>query len=48
MYSYGVGVGGTLAASYFLHRLGHHKWERLTPFIVATSTGIVGGLNFRF
>ena len=48
MYSYGVGVGGTLAASYFLHRLGHHKWERITPFIVATSTGIVGGLNFRF
>jgi len=48
LYSYGIGVGGTLAASYLFHRMGQHNWERITPLIVATSTAILGGLNFRF
>ncbi len=48
IYSYGVGVGGTLAASYIFHRMGLHKRERIFPLIVATPTGILGGLNFRF
>ena len=47
-YSHGLGVGGTLAASYLLHRFGRHKWERITPILVATPTGIMGGFNFRF
>ncbi len=48
LYSYGIGVGGTLAASYLFHRMGQHKRERITPLIVATPTAILGGLNFRF
>ena len=48
LYSYGVGVGGTLAVSYLFHRMGQHKRERITPLIVATPTALVGGLNFRF
>ena len=48
LYSYGVGVGGTLAASYLFHRMGQHNWERITPLIVAIPTAIFGGLNFRF
>ena len=47
-YSYGIGVGGTLAVSYLFHRMGQHKRERITPLIVATPTALVGGLNFRF
>ncbi len=47
-YSYGIGVGGTLAVSYLFHRVGQHKWERITPLIVATPTALIGGLNFRF
>ena len=47
-YSYGIGVGGTLAVSYLFHRRGEHKWERITPLIVATPTALMGGLNFRF
>ncbi len=47
-YSYGIGVGGTLAVSYLFHRMGQHKRERLTPIVVATPTAILGGLNFRF
>ncbi len=47
-YSYGIGVGGTLAVSYLFHRMGQHKRERITPLIVATRTALVGGLNFRF
>ena len=47
-YSYGIGVGGTLAVSYLFHRMGQHKRERITPLIVATPTAILGGLNFRF
>ena len=47
-YSYGIGVGGTLAVSYLFHRKGQHKWERITPLIVATPTALLGGLNFRF
>ena len=47
-YSYGIGVGGTLALSYLFHRMGQHKRERITPLIVATPTAILGGLNFRF
>ena len=48
IYSYGLGVGGSIAASYLLHRMGHHKQERITPVVVATPTAILGGLNFRF
>lgn len=48
LYSHGFGVGGTLAASYILHRMGLHKRERVFPLLVATPTGILGGLNFRF
>ncbi len=47
-YSYGIGVGGTLAVSYLFHRMGQHKRERITPLIVATPTAVLGGLNFRF
>ncbi len=47
-YSYGIGVGGTLAVSYLFHRMGQHKRERITPLIVATPTALIGGLNFRF
>ncbi len=47
-YSYGIGVGGTLAVSYLFHRMGQHKRERITPLIVATPTALLGGLNFRF
>ena len=47
-YSYGIGVGGTLAVSYLFHRMGQHKLERITPLIVATPTALIGGLNFRF
>jgi hypothetical protein len=47
-YSFGVGFGGTLAASYFLHRKGRHKWERLVPAIVVGTTATAVGLNFRF
>ena len=47
-YSHGIGVGGTLAVSYLFHRMGEHKWERITPLIVATPTALMGGLNFRF
>ena len=46
--SYGLGFGGTLLGSYLLHRWGHHKWERITPILVATPTALAGGLNFRF
>ncbi len=48
IYSYGIGVGGTLAASYLFHRWGLHKHERITPILVAAPTGVMGGLNFRF
>ncbi len=48
IYSYGIGVGGTLAASYLLHRIGQHKRERITALVVATPTAILGGLNFPF
>ncbi len=48
LYSYGVGVGGTLALSYLFHRMGQHKRERITPLIVATPTALFGGLNVRF
>lgn len=48
LYSYGIGVGGTLAVSYLFHRMGQHNWERITPLIVATPTALFGGLNFRF
>ncbi len=48
LYSHGFGAGGTLAASYILHRMGLHKRERIFPLLVATPTGILGGLNFRF
>ena len=47
-YSYGIGVGGTLAVGYLFHRMGQHKRERITPLIVATPTALIGGLNFRF
>ena len=46
--SYGLGFGGTLLGSYLLHRWGHHKWERITPILVATPTALAGGLSFRF
>jgi hypothetical protein len=48
VYSFGLGVGGTLAASYLLHRMGYHKQERLAPLIIATPTAISAGFNFRF
>ena len=38
VYSYGVGVGGTILISYFAHKKGWHKIERLIPISVSVST----------
>ena len=37
-YSFGIGVGATLALSYFAHKKDWHKLERLIPLSVAAST----------
>ncbi len=38
VYSYGVGVGGTILISYLAHKKGWHKVERLIPISVSVST----------
>lgn len=48
VYSFGLGVGGTLGVSYLLHRAGYHRQERLLPLVVATPTSISAGFNLRF
>jgi len=48
VYSFGLGVGGTLAVSYLLHRMGYHKQERLAPLIIGTPTAVSAGLSLRF
>lgn len=47
-YSWGLSVGGTILTSYFLHRRGHHKWERILPMIeIGATAGTVFGMNLR-
>ena len=40
-YSFGIGVGATLALSYIAHKKDWHKLERLIPLSVAASTTAV-------
>lgn len=47
-YSWGLSVGGTVLTSYFLHRVGHHRWERILPMIeIGYTAGTVFGMNLR-
>jgi hypothetical protein len=47
-YSWGLSVGGTILTSYFMHRTGHHKLERLLPVIqIGYTAGAVFGMNLR-
>lgn len=43
--SYGLGAGGTLLASYWLHRSGHHRLERWTPICVMAVEGFATAAN---
>ena len=47
-YKFGLSFGGSLAASHWLHRKGHHRWERLATMVVLGTTAPAVGLNFRF
>ncbi|MEE9568885.1 MAG: hypothetical protein V3W37_05810 [Candidatus Binatia bacterium] len=47
-HKFGLGFGGTMAASYWLHRTGRHRLEWLTTMFVLGSTVPAVGLNFRF
>jgi len=40
-YSFGIGIGGTLALSYIAHKKDWHKLERLIPLSVSASTTAV-------
>ena len=47
-YSWGLSVGGTVLTSYFLHRSGHHRLERILPMIeIGYTAGTVFGMNLR-
>lgn len=47
-YSWGLSVGGTILTSYFMHRTGHHRMERLLPMIeIGVTAGAVFGMNLR-
>ena len=47
-YSWGLSVGGTILTSYFMHRTGHHKMERVLPMIeIGVTAGAVFGMNLR-
>ena len=47
-YSWGLSVGGTIVTSYFLHRTGHHRLERILPMIeIGYTAGTVFGMNLR-
>jgi|ERR1044071_2763379 hypothetical protein len=47
-YSWGLSVGGTILTSYFMHRTGHHKMERVLPMIeIGVTAGTVFGMNLR-
>ncbi len=47
-HKFGLSFGGALATSYWLHRKGHHRWERLTTLSVLGTTAPAVGLNYRF
>lgn len=44
---YGVGEGGSLLASYILHRTGHHRLERIVPILTFVVEGLAAGSNIR-
>lgn len=47
-YSWGLSVGGTILTSYFMHRSGHHRLERILPMIeIGYTAGTVFGMNLR-
>jgi hypothetical protein len=47
-YSWGLSVGGTILTSYFLHRAGHHRMERILPTVeIGFTAGTVFGMNLR-
>src|SRR5512146_571962 len=47
-YSWGLSVGGTILTSYFMHRTGHHKMERVLPILeIGVTAGTVFGMNLR-
>ena len=47
-YSWGLSVGGSFLTSYFLHRSGHHRLERILPMIeMGYTAGTVFGMNLR-
>ncbi|HEX6905694.1 MAG TPA: hypothetical protein VF154_03725 [Terriglobales bacterium] len=47
-YSWGLSVGGTILTSYFMHRTGHHRTERILPMIeIGVTAGAVFGMNLR-
>lgn len=48
VHKFGLSFGGTVAASYFLHRTGRHRWERLATMFVLGTTAPAVGLNFRY
>lgn len=39
-------TGTSVGISYLLHRTGHHKLERLTPYMFATSSTVAIGYSF--
>ena len=45
--SYVVGTGGTMLASYLLHRTGHHRLERWAPVLTAVVEGLATASNIR-
>ena len=47
-YSYGLGFALPLGLSYIAHRKRWHRLERMIPFVWATPTAVIAGLNFRF
>jgi len=45
--SYAIGTGGTLLASYWMHRTGHHRIERFLPIAVSAVEGLALASNAR-
>jgi len=45
--TYGLGEGGALLCSYFLHRTGHHRLERFVPITAMILEGLATASNIR-
>ena len=43
--SYVIGAGGTILASYLLHRTGHHRLERWVPIVTMAVESLATASN---